>query len=186
MSATELVRSLWNDRKAVQAVAPHALRRTYAALAVIDGQDRIFVREDCPPADFGFLVFHELGHHEFTRQGVLFATPDEEERACDAFAGAMAAPKPAFEAALTWLDRDLRQISVKFGITESHALLRLGEVTGRPVGLVRPGLTRTRGTGVVPLPETFEAWSRSRTPKGWKRSPRVDGDRARIGFVSAA
>lgn len=181
-----LASTLWRDPAAVQVAPATVLRRSSAVLARVHGQRRIYIRRGCAPQDFRFLVGHELAHAVYADEGVTFATEDAEESACDALAGALVAPRHAFRAAVAKLGDDVEQMALTFGTTESLCLLRLGEVTGRPLALVRPGRVRTRGEAAMPDDETIVRWARGKAPAGWVRSARVDGERRRVSLVFAA
>ena len=182
----QLALALWRDPDAVQAVPRIALRRTRAVLARVNRRRRIYIRNDVGPLAFGFLIAHELSHGIFDDEGIHFVTEAEEEVACDALAGALIVPRRAFASASRAFGGNVEQMAVQFRTTESLCLLRMGEVTGRPLALVRPGLIRTRGDAPMPSHDDLARWARGRAPAGWVRSSRVDGERARVSLVKAA
>lgn len=108
-----------------------------AALARVSGYWRIYVRSRAPAARQAFAVLHELGHYALG--------PGASEEACDALAGALLLPRPAFKYAAGDLGADWTALADRFDCTESAAALRWGEVTGEPLALVAPLKVRVRG-----------------------------------------
>jgi hypothetical protein len=107
------------------------------SLARFQGRSWIFFRSSLPVVRLPFVVAHEIGHF------VLGA--EAPEWACDAFAGALLAPRRAFMRATQELGADWSALSRRFGCTESWAALRWGEVIGEPLALVAPVTLRVRG-----------------------------------------
>ena len=105
-----------------------------------------------PPARQRIKAAHELGHWWYARVGYRGA--DIEHR-CDMFGAAIIAPWPAFKTAMRWAGHRVHELAVRFNTTQSLALLRVGEVSGRPVLLLRPAGAIVRG-------EAFE-WPRTST-----------------------
>src|SRR5690606_30327780 len=106
------------------------------ALAVVEGERRIYVRRGLSAARQRFAVAHELAHWAL---GLLSGS--EAEARCDALAACLVAPRRAFQRALR--DTDCYgELAELFGSTESCVALRLGEVTGEPVALVTPSSVR--------------------------------------------
>jgi hypothetical protein len=108
-----------------------------AALARFQGRSWIFFRSSLPVARVPWVVAHELGHYVLGLEA--------SEVACDAFAGALLAPRRAFMRATRELGADWSALSRRFGCTESWAALRWGEVIGEPLALVAPLTVRVRG-----------------------------------------
>lgn len=78
-------------------------------------------------------IGHELGHLFYER--VEYAGADLEER-CDLFGAALCMPRRAARAALRSVGHRVHGLAAHFGVTQSVSLLRIGEVTGRPVCLL--------------------------------------------------
>jgi hypothetical protein len=108
-----------------------------------------------------WLVGHELA--EWWLGDALFSSLVERERVCDAIGAALVAPAPEFARAIVALDHSVTALAQAFDVPVSLALLRIGEVTGRPVRLLGPR-PRERGqpredwtTGVHPVRLAGEA-----------------------------
>lgn len=139
----ELAEALLGDG-CVRAVHAAALPGA-AALARVGGEWRIYVRGLVSAQTQRWAVAHELGH--------LLLGADATEWACDAVAGALLAPRPAFTAVASTVGADWRTLASHFGSTESWAALRWGEVIREPVALVSPLSVRVRGDAFT-WPET--------------------------------
>src|SRR5688572_15014977 len=136
----ELARRVLGDRSGVVTVHARALPGD-AAVAVVNGQQRIFVRRGLEPSRQRWAVAHELGHIALRLDSSSLANED----ACNAFAAALLAPRRAFQAALRETGMSYTQLARWFVTTESCAALRLGEVTDVPLALVAPARVRVRG-----------------------------------------
>ncbi len=180
----KVARGLWRDPAAVELVPRDAMRHAPASLASVNGAWRIYVRRGTPSEQVGFLIGHELAHWALRREGVRFETEGDEEAACDYLGAALVAPRSAFRATLRALGEDVRELADRFGSTETLAILRWGETTGRDLAVVRPGLVRVRGqlNFVWPDEDTVRSWTSGRVPKGLART-RLDGDRRRFALV---
>lgn len=82
-----------------------------------------------------WVIGHELGHWYFRTRGLR---PDCEEARCDAIGACLVAPRPPFADAARILGHRVHELAAAFHTMQGLALLRLGEVTGRPV-LLRLG-----------------------------------------------
>lgn len=112
----------------------------------------VLVNRSLMPARARLKVGHELGHWWYERAGYRGA--DIEHR-CDLFGAAIVAPWPAFRSAMRGTGHRVHELARLFNTTQSLALLRVGEVSGRPVVLLRPGGAIARG-------EPFE-WPKTST-----------------------
>lgn len=115
-----------------------------ACLVMLQGEWRIFVRRGTPTIRARWLVGHELA--EWWYRKVRGYTGEDVEERCDALGAALVAPRPAVRAELRRLGgHRVHLLAERFGTTQSVALLRIGEVTGRPVALVRKPAPIVRG-----------------------------------------
>lgn len=127
-----------------------------------------------------FVVAHELAEWGF-RQRDDAAT----EALCDATAAAILAPRPFFAAQLERGLPDFSSLAATFRTTESCMALRLGEVTGRPLALVSPGLVRVRGDDWA-WPDADAVRKAARTPERHGFSLiRLSDDRRRVVLLAA-
>lgn len=120
----------------VRAVRASALPGA-AALVMVNGEVRIYVREKLPAERRAHLVGHELAHHVLG--------PNASESACDYLGAAIIAPRPAVMLALRRVGRDWSELARIFGSTQTLAALRTSEATGAPLALVAPRRVRVRG-----------------------------------------
>jgi hypothetical protein len=130
----------------------YGITRRWPRSVALDGEARLE-----PIGDDGFEVLtnraisperqrlkgaHELGHWWYRRIG--YRGFDLEAR-CDALGAALIAPREAFRAAMRWAGHRVHELALRFNTTQSLALLRVGEVSGRPVMLLRPSGPLARG-----------------------------------------
>jgi IrrE N-terminal-like domain len=149
-------------RLARQWLGPHAVTTVRhsagwrAMLYRVGGATRIAVRAGLPAAYARFVVAHELAH-------VLLGTGHAPalERACDALAAALTAPRPAVEALRAELGEDFAAHAAEVGATETWAALRLAEVDGTPRAVVTPQRVYAVGT----WPPGLEARQLARAPR---------------------
>jgi hypothetical protein len=120
----------------VRAVRASALPGA-AALVVVNGQRRIYVREKLPDARKAHLIGHEIAHH--------LLGPGASESACDYLGAAILAPRRAITLALRCVGMDWAELARIFGSTQTLVALRVSEVDGRPLALVAPSRVRVRG-----------------------------------------
>ena len=106
----------------------------------------VLVNEGLTPARARLKAAHELGHWWYERVG--YRGRDIEHR-CDLFGAAIVAPWPAFKASMRWAGHRVHDLARCFNTTQSLALLRVGEVSGRPVMLLRPAGPIVRGEAFV-------------------------------------
>lgn len=103
--------------------------------AVDDAGDlRVRVRPSLPARRARFIVAHEIAEWWYLRTG--YAEPDIEDR-CNALGAALVVPRPAAQLVLRESGHSPMLLSQVFGVERCLALLRVGEVTGRPVVLLR-------------------------------------------------
>jgi hypothetical protein len=95
---------------------------------------RVTLRAGVPDARAKHNGGHELSHWWLDRIG--YRGLDLEER-CDALGAMFAAPRETFLRVIKVVDHAVYDLANTFGITQSVAMLRVGEVTGRPVLLLR-------------------------------------------------
>jgi hypothetical protein len=108
--------------------------------ALVDGQ--VLLRHGTPTPRARWLCGHELAEH--LHDVVGYCEPDREER-CDALGAMLTVPRDAFRRAVRAMGHKVYDLAHAFRTTQSLALLRLGEVTGRPVMLLSPSGPRARG-----------------------------------------
>jgi hypothetical protein len=111
---------------------------TDGSIARVAGETIISVRASAP--DPRWTLAHELGHWGMLRCGVK-----DSENGADYVAAAILMPRTEFRARLREVGADLAQLALPFGVTESAAVLRMGEVDHRPLALIAPHRVRVRG-----------------------------------------
>lgn len=84
------------------------------------------------PERAAWLIGHELGEWWYRTRGHAFSLAELEAR-CDAFGAALVAPRPAFARAIKRIGHRVHILARRFRTTQAVALLRIGEVAGRPV-----------------------------------------------------
>lgn len=136
----------------------------------------------CAPADRArWLVGHELA--EWWYRGRVFAGGHPEREAwCDALGAALVAPRDAFRQATAVLGGRVHRLAEAFNAPRALALLRIGEVTGRPVVYCHPERQLARGTPFV--------WPRAALQRALRERPRgvhpVRLDGQRMGLMAEA
>lgn len=125
-----------------------------------------------------WLVGHELGHWWYETRN---ANPEDLEARCDAFGACLVAPAVAFRSAVRSHGHRVHALARAFATTQAIALLRLGEVTGRPVAYLRAKSAIARGEDYAwpPMPQLADAVKR---PPNGVHPVRVDG---RWGLMAA-
>lgn len=117
--------------------------RGHAEVARVGQEWRIYVRRGLPPAYRRFAIAHEIAEFWLLRERHL---GDRIEHDANYVAAAMLTPRRAFLRAIReGLDRVA--LADEFGITQSHAVLREAELSGRPRALVTPQKVYLRGEG---------------------------------------
>jgi hypothetical protein len=96
------------------------------------------------PARRGWIIGHELGHFWFREQAREPSDRAYLEAMCDAIGAALVIPRAAMKAARGHLGDRVASIAAVFETTRALTMLRIGEVTGRPVRLLGPR-PRVRG-----------------------------------------
>lgn len=120
--------------------------RSEACLARVRGESRVYLRKGLDPARARWLVGHELAEWYYQRTGYVGA--DLEDR-CDAVGAALVAPHMAYRLALRSVGSSVHALAEAFVVPQALALLRIGEVTGRPVLLLRKPTPIHRGEPYV-------------------------------------
>lgn len=114
-----------------------------AQLARVGDGHRVCVRAGLPPDRARWLVGHELAELHYERTG--YRGDDVEARA-DALGAALVVPRRAMRAAIRCHAHRVSVLSRALVAEPAAVLLRIGEVTGRSVALVRaPGVVVARG-----------------------------------------
>jgi len=135
--------------------------RALGALVRVGDERRIMVRRGLPPSIRSWVVGHELGH--WARGSSCTWPGGDEEQACHYIGAALQMPRGAFAKALregaTWA-----MLAERFRVTETSAVLRVGEVRGEPLAIVCPHRIYARG------PDEW-AWPEERTLRQWARRP---------------
>lgn len=122
------------------ATAPKRGAWGHGCLVRIGSRWSIWLAPQLPEEHRAFAIAHEIA--EWAHR--MRSTPADEPL-CDATAAAVLAPRAVFAAQLERGEPDFSSLAAAFRTTESCVALRLGEVTGRPLALVSPGLVRVRG-----------------------------------------
>jgi hypothetical protein len=124
-------------------VGVHSLRQPGGGcLVLLHGQPRIYFRNLLPPKRRAFVIAHELAHWAL---GDRAGDELETERACDALAAALIAPRAAFLKMVHRHGARFTRLAKAFATTESLVVLRYGETTLEPLALVAPRSVRVRG-----------------------------------------
>lgn len=139
---------------------------------------RIFIRGRIDRERKRFALAHEIA------EWALRSELDEcIEDACDVIAGALIAPGRPFAARRREVGHDWEQLALPFGMTQSSAVLRVGETGGPPLALVAK-IVRVRG------PESF-MWPDVATLRRWAIKPppglaktRLTDDRTRTALLA--
>lgn len=121
---------------------PQRARGLSVEACLVDGC-RVLIRSNVPSPRARWLVGHELA--EWWHLRTRYEGADIEER-CDAMGAMLAAPRRAFQRAIRSAGRHaVHALALRFNVPQSLALLRVGEVTGRPVALLRQPEALYRG-----------------------------------------
>lgn len=113
----------------------YARMRPDGKCAVDDyGDLRVSVRPSLPARRARFVVAHEIAEWWYMRNN--YACLDIEDR-CNALGAALVVPRPAAQQVLREAGHSPMMLAQVFGVERCLALLRIGEVTGRPVALLR-------------------------------------------------
>lgn len=147
-----------------------------AALIRVGETWRIIVGRNVPEAYAHFAVAHELGHYLLRQHGY---DGYDEERAADYLGAALIAPRRAFVTARRAVGDDLPELAHAFGMTETAAALRLGEVCHIPLAVVAPQTVRVRGPEEWVWPDelTLRRWARGRVLPGIRKVRLTDDPR---------
>lgn len=160
----------------IRRVRPSDLK-SFAALARVQGRWLIYVRRNLRPSGINFLVGHELAEWLYRE------TDDPDvERACDALAAALVAPRRALLKIYRRPD-DLHDVADALVCSETCAALRIGEALDEPIAVVAPTHIHTRPPDWRWPPES-ELRKASSLP-GVARVP-FTGDRRRFALMAAS
>ncbi len=116
--------------------------RQEACSARVGNEWRVVVRRGVLPARARWLVGHELAELHYARTG--YRGRDIEAR-CDALGAALCLPRRALLGLVRHHAHRVHAIARLTRLTQSLVLLRIGEVTGRPVALLRAPAPTVRG-----------------------------------------
>lgn len=137
-----------------------------AALVYVHGCHEVWLRPDVPPERARWLVGHELAEWWHLITGYV---GDDVEARCDAVGAALVAPRAAFRRAVHRVGHSVHRLAEAFVVPQALSLLRIGEVTGRPVLLLRRPTPLHRG-------EPY-AWPRRGARDRHAHPVRLDGSR---------
>lgn len=93
------------------------------------------VHSALPPDVKRHVLGHELAHYWFDRIQLRDDGP-KLEQLCDALGASLCAPTVAFARACRTVGHRVHVLAKAFEVPQELALLRIGEVTGRPVALL--------------------------------------------------
>ncbi len=130
-----------------------------ATMGILRGEVRIFYRSGTWAARARFGVAHEMGHG---RRRQHHGSIQDVEANADLLGACLVAPRPAFERMVKRVGHSVYDLAHAFSTTHAAAMLRLGEVTGRPVRLLGER-ERTRG-------EAFDWPDAKRALRGLERA----------------
>lgn len=136
---------------------------------------RVVVRRGVLPARARWLVGHELAELHFARVG--YVGSDIEAR-CDALGAALALPRRALGSIMRQHAHRVHTIARLTRLTQSLVLLRIGEVSGRPVALLRAPAPTVRGAAF--------GWPRKLSPIVPGTHPlRITDEPQRVGLMAS-
>lgn len=104
-----------------------------ALSGILAGEVLIRYRAGTPEPRARFLCAHEAAHR---RRGDHHGGIALVEARADLLGACLLAPRPAFAKMVDRVGHSVYDLAHAFGITHAAAMLRLGEVTGRPVRLL--------------------------------------------------
>lgn len=126
---------------------------------------RIYIKRGVPEPVAQWLTGHALSHWiRRTSCGRHGGMRSEEEALCDYVAAALQMPQFAFQRRVNETGCNVQQLALDFGVLETSAALRVGEVEDRPVAVV------LRNRLYVAGPDWFQ-----RTAEQVKRDAREGG-----------
>lgn len=111
-----------------------------ATISRVAGDTIIAYRASLPEPYAQHAIAHEIGHWALERCGV-----DDSEEGSDYIAAALLMPRAAFVQRVREVGVEPLQLALSFGVTETAAILRYGEVMGAPLALIAPATVRVRG-----------------------------------------
>lgn len=120
---------------AITGHAPMRVRmRQEGCLVRVGDSWRVYIRSGLADDRARFIVAHELAERWHAMIG--YRRDDIEDR-CDLLGAALLIPRPAAKIVMAEVGHSPKLIAEAFGSPQQLALLRIGEVSGRPVALVR-------------------------------------------------
>jgi len=122
--------------------APPLLDRNLGSARGMLRRGRVLIAPGLTVEQERHTIAHELGEWFYDRRG--YDEPDREAR-CDAVGAALCAPRSAFKRAMRTVGHRVSVLARAFVVEQSLALLRVGEVSGRPVMLLHPAGPIVRG-----------------------------------------
>ncbi len=140
--------------------------KAYASLSRVQDRDVIAVRRTLPSAIAEWAIGHELAHWA----GV------EDEREANYVGAAILLRRRPFLRALYATEGDWAELAETFGTTSTSAVLRAGELEGRPLAVVTPARVYARGRAEWPDEGTLRRWARQGGP-GVRRAKLRDDPR---------
>lgn len=140
--------------------------KAYASLSRVQDRDVIAVRRTLPSAIAEWAIGHELAHWA----GVV------DEREANYVGAAILLRRRPFLRALYATEGDWAELAETFGTTSTSAVLRAGELEGRPLAVVTPARVYARGNAAWPDEGTLRRWARQGRP-GVRRAKLRDDPR---------
>lgn len=130
-------------------------------LFFLNGLWAITTRKGLPLPRVPSVIGHELTHWWFRVFGERPASLALEEALCDAVGARLAAPKVPFKSAVDAFGHRVHALAKTFRTTQTVALLRVAEISGRPALVDRPRGRIARG-GAFEWPDDLRSVPRSR------------------------
>ena len=159
-----------------EAILVVPMRFADAALVRVNGREKVAFRPGLNPHQIRFKGAHELGHLILRRRG--YEGPHTEAFA-NFIAAAAIMPRKHFRSAHHWYSGDMVAIGDAYGVSESAAWLRAGEVAGESIALVTPRDVRWRG-GWTADEQLTRRWARSSDAPPSVAKVRLRHDRKRV------
>lgn len=132
----------------------------------------VVVRRSLPAQKQREVAGHELGEWFAEVTGRSFDSLAQREAWCDAVGARLVAPSAAVARIVRRYGHRVHGLAEVFGVSQSLALLRIGEVTGRPVAILGRSYPLVRGAPFV--------WHRD-MPRDVAHPVRVDN---RLGWMA--
>lgn len=142
--------------------------------------EQAFLKEGLSPARARFVLTHETAHVLYKRRGFW---PENLEEWCDALAAALACRRRAYRSVIARIGHRVHELAHRFGVTQSVALLRIGETEGRPVMLLRHNDPIVRGAPFV-WPSISAMVRMATDVRGVVHPIRISDEPDRVGFLA--